>query len=126
MDGGGGDGDERTRRRRTAWRTADRGQHGRRELSTLRARARASRRGNCETEVRNQREELPKKAESGENLGKIRPIAHTRLHFRQFTKSLRQRDEANPTKNISTTRWKVKKKWSQICNCLMPLTIVFL
>ena len=50
-----GDGDERTRRRRTAWRTVDRGQHGRRELSTLRARARASRRGNCETEVRNQR-----------------------------------------------------------------------
>ena len=74
MGGGGGDGDERTRRRRTAWRTVDRGQHGRRELSTLRARAKASRRGNCETEVRNQREErdsVPKKAESREILNEV-------------------------------------------------------
>ena len=125
VGGGGGDGDERTRRRRTAWRTVDRGQHGRRELSTLRARferVEGTVRRRCAINARSFR----KKPESGENLGKIRPIAHTRLHFRQFAKSLRQRDEANPTKNISTTRWKVKKKCSQICNCLMSPTIVFL
>ena len=106
---GGGDGDERTRRRRTAWRTVDRGQHGRRELSTLRARF--ERVEGTETEVRNQREErdwLPKKAESRQLLamvcmGNLTDVVFC-LQSRQFAKSMRQRDEANRTKNISTTR----------------------